>query len=341
MSLSSYSPDDIHVNVVDDGTPSSWTAKSQDDFRCRQRDDDTRKKIVRVQVILCAEMEITTARDPAGHTSNMLFEDSEDDTKLKEWIWNNRKDELLANMKVCVAEKDRQEDETQILSRSVDNNRKNELYKKRLKLLDRLAKAQRDDVYVNGPKVIYQVLMKGVIDLFESEYGFLSEVRYGEDGRQYLHVYLSVSDGKDSNTTMYISKFAEGLKFYSLENLFGRTITTGKPVISNDPPNDPRSGGCPAGHPPLDNFLGIPVFDSSNTVIGMIALANRPGGFSSQGKFGLVDEFQIILGFACGDTWTDPFTFNRRRSDGSTGHNSCQRYFGIPTDGNQRKTYQG
>ena len=43
--------------------------------------------------------------------------------------------------------------------------------------------------------------------------------------------------------------------------------------------NDPRSGGLPSGQPPLNAFLGLPFFHGE-TLVGVIGIANRPGGYS-------------------------------------------------------------
>jgi len=71
------------------------------------------------------------------------------------------------------------------------------------------------------------------------------------------------------------------LEFDNLNNLFGSVITTGKAVIANEPDADPRSGGRPPGHPPLNHFLGVPILIGSE-VVGMIGVANRPGGYTGK-----------------------------------------------------------
>ena len=70
-------------------------------------------------------------------------------------------------------------------------------------------------------------------------------------------------------------------EFRNMNNLFGRAITGGEVVISNDPANDPRAGGVPPGHPPLRSFMGIPL-RLGERVVGMIGVANRAGGYSEQ-----------------------------------------------------------
>lgn len=50
--------------------------------------------------------------------------------------------------------------------------------------------------------------------------------------------------------------------------------------ISNDVPNDPASVGIPKGHPPVHTFLGAPL-QVGTSIIGMVAVANRQGGYDA------------------------------------------------------------
>jgi signal transduction histidine kinase len=63
-------------------------------------------------------------------------------------------------------------------------------------------------------------------------------------------------------------------------------ITGGKVVLTNDAASDPRSGGIPPGHPPLHNFLGVPILRETE-VVGMIGVANRPGGYTGAEQAGI------------------------------------------------------
>jgi GAF domain-containing protein len=55
-------------------------------------------------------------------------------------------------------------------------------------------------------------------------------------------------------------------------------MTTARPVIANDPDNDPRRHGRPPGHPPLNAFMGLPFF-RGDELVGMVGVANRKGGY--------------------------------------------------------------
>jgi signal transduction histidine kinase len=63
-------------------------------------------------------------------------------------------------------------------------------------------------------------------------------------------------------------------------NVFGIVILEGRPKISNDVPNDALSRGTPRGHPPVQTFLGVPLL-LRGEIIGMLGVANRPGGYEA------------------------------------------------------------
>lgn len=61
-------------------------------------------------------------------------------------------------------------------------------------------------------------------------------------------------------------------------SVFGVAIIEERSVISNDVAADPLRVGFPQGHPAVHTFLGVPL-RVGETVIGMIGVANRPGGY--------------------------------------------------------------
>jgi len=66
------------------------------------------------------------------------------------------------------------------------------------------------------------------------------------------------------------------------ESLVVTPLREGTSVLTNSPREHPRwAGTMPDWHPPVESFLGVPVKIGS-AVVGMIALANRPGGFTER-----------------------------------------------------------
>jgi PAS domain S-box-containing protein len=66
------------------------------------------------------------------------------------------------------------------------------------------------------------------------------------------------------------------------DNLIFGPLREGRSVLTNNPRTHRLwTGRAPDGHPVINSFLGVPIM-VGKTVAGMIALANRPGGFAAQ-----------------------------------------------------------
>lgn len=65
----------------------------------------------------------------------------------------------------------------------------------------------------------------------------------------------------------------------SLQSIYGRVLTEGQGFYTNDPEHHPDRLGLPEGHPPLTSFLGVPLREGGQ-MIGMVAVGNRPGGYT-------------------------------------------------------------
>ncbi len=128
-------------------------------------------------------------------------------------------------------------------------------------------------------RIAFDELLQDILNLTHSEFGFIGEIRHKPDNTRYLKTYaISNIAWNDDTRQFYADNAPKGMEFTNLTTLFGTAITTLKPVISNDPSNDPRSGGTPSGHPKMKSFLGIPIL-RGGAGIAMIGLANRPGGY--------------------------------------------------------------
>jgi len=69
---------------------------------------------------------------------------------------------------------------------------------------------------------------------------------------------------------------------FILHGLYGRVINSGKSFFTNDPVSHPDSIGIPQGHPQLTSFLGVPLILNNGRTMGMLAVANRKGGYSRE-----------------------------------------------------------
>ena len=121
-------------------------------------------------------------------------------------------------------------------------------------------------------------LLPEVLRISESPFGFLAEVRYSAMNKPYLYSH-AVTDIYKPGFGLY--DIVTELQFHNLDTLNGAIMTGRRPVLTNDPPNDPRSGGLPFGHAGLKAFLGLP-FLVDDDLVGATSLGNRPGGYSER-----------------------------------------------------------
>ena len=119
-------------------------------------------------------------------------------------------------------------------------------------------------------------LLPEVLRSSQSPFGFLAEVRYSGMNKPYLYSH-AVTDIYKPGFGLY--DIVTDLQFHNLDTLNGAIMTGRRPVLTNDPPNDPRSGGLPFGHAGLESFLGLP-FLVDDDLVGATSLGDRPGGYS-------------------------------------------------------------
>ncbi|OYX04716.1 MAG: hypothetical protein B7Z05_07910, partial [Thiotrichales bacterium 32-46-8] len=142
-----------------------------------------------------------------------------------------------------------------------------------------ISKAQSNFINESDRRKAFDELLSDVLELTQSEYGFIAEVMHDGQGEPYLKTYAITNIAwNDETRTFYQNHAPEGMEFHNLKTLFGEAITTNQPVIANDPYHDPRRGGLPPSHPALNSFLGIPIHHGEQ-LVAMIGVANREQGY--------------------------------------------------------------
>ena len=146
-------------------------------------------------------------------------------------------------------------------------------------LLAAITQAQSQFVQSRDGRAVFDGLLEALLSLTTSEYGFIGEVLHDADGSPFLKTHAITNIAWNDETQRFYEENApQGLEFRNMNTLFGNVMVTGKPVIANEPATDERRGGLPKGHPPLKGFLGLPFFHGDD-MIGMVGIANRPGGY--------------------------------------------------------------
>ncbi|MAD00369.1 MULTISPECIES: sensor domain-containing diguanylate cyclase [Pseudomonas] len=159
-------------------------------------------------------------------------------------------------------------------------------------------------------------LFDPLLEITDSRLGFIGILCTGDDGAQYLEVpSISNISWDEASRDWYNSHRDEGqsLRFHSLNNLFGHVVTHNTIVCTETVNMHPASRGQPQGHPPIHNFLGIPLrFDGQAVRYEQhIALAVMDVDFfkSVNDKYGHQAGDKVLRVFA--DTLSDAV----RRSD--------------------------
>lgn len=146
-------------------------------------------------------------------------------------------------------------------------------------LLSAINRVQFLLVAETSPHDLFEELLSNFLAITGSEYGFIGEVLHDEKGQPYVKTQAITNIAWNAETRKFYEENAPtGLDFRNMKTLFGAVVTTGKPVIANDPASDPRRGGLPKGHPPLDHYLGIPLHYGKK-LVGIASMSNRPGGY--------------------------------------------------------------
>ncbi len=119
------------------------------------------------------------------------------------------------------------------------------------------------------------VCLSVALELTGSQFGFVGEL--GADG--ILH-NIAISDMGWSQCLMYDkTRHRRPPGDFILPGLYGSIIDSSEGFFVNDLQSHPESIGLPPGHPPLTSFLGVPLLQEG-VVVGIIAVANREGGYS-------------------------------------------------------------
>jgi len=142
------------------------------------------------------------------------------------------------------------------------------------------AVTQAQSLYIDEakPEQVFSSLLQELLDLTGSEYGFIGEVCWTAERVPFLRTHAITDIAWKEEAKALLARSAPNLEFHNLKTLFGHVMTSGRPVIANDPAHDPRAGELPPGHPPMHAFLGLP-FYRGELLTGMVGVANRRGGY--------------------------------------------------------------
>ncbi len=135
-------------------------------------------------------------------------------------------------------------------------------------IVNEMLAGQTDDIQTE------QQVMEACLAATGSDYGMIGVVN--ELGRYDTTTY--------SSRTMNDCAFPEALAWdlstgMEIRGVWGAPMKHGQQLLCNDLPSHPESVGFPEGHVDIHCFLGTPL-ERDGEVVGMVAVANKPGGYS-------------------------------------------------------------
>lgn len=167
-------------------------------------------------------------------------------------------------------------------------------------LLELITKIQEKYIMAVAADDLFDQMLSNILDLTESEYGFIGEIFYRNNQEPDLEkTFLKMRSKANLKTTVLpeetqtlsANTSPEERQFYQLNPLFCTVILTGKPIISNNlSPAETPQGQVPPKFPSIQDFLGLP-FYSNNKLIGLIGIANRTQGYNQD----LINYLQPLL----------------------------------------------
>ncbi|APX92393.1 hypothetical protein BWR19_05250 [Halomonas sp. 1513] len=128
---------------------------------------------------------------------------------------------------------------------------------------------------------LWTFLMEALRELTDSDYALIGEVLPKREAPALkIHAITDLSWSDESRLLMEKLRTGDML-LTNPDSLLGRVFAYGETVLTNDLPQHPHRGGFPPGHPPLYNYLGVPILEGDK-VIGMYAISNGRSDYDQQ-----------------------------------------------------------
>lgn len=161
----------------------------------------------------------------------------------------------------------------------------------RRRQIEAINSAQSRFIAGGDPRKFFDGMLPDIMELTESEFGFIGEAMTNAEGAPYIKVYAltRVVCGEMKDESCDRHEFG-ALELHSPDSLLVKVIRTGEQVINNHPGSDLEFGCLAGADISLNAFLGVPVY-LGKELLGMIGLANRPGGYDES----VVDRLLPIL----------------------------------------------
>jgi len=163
---------------------------------------------------------------------------------------------------------------------------------RRSSLINQIRAAQTHFISASKLSPVFEELLQILVEHTQSQFGLVAEVLMDSSGRPSIGNYaISKAEGDDEAEAEGRQVREHGPKFRHLKTLCLDTLQTGEVSMVSHAPGEMMEGEMPA----ITGFLGVPVY-SGLEVVGVLGLANRPGGYNHE----LVNELDPLIAAAGG-----------------------------------------
>ena len=153
-------------------------------------------------------------------------------------------------------------------------------------ILEAISRSQGQMITQMPAQAVFGNLLQELLDLSDSRYGFIGEVLHDKQQQPWLNTFAVAHASQPQQAATQ-----QAIALRDLDTLYGHVLRRGEALICNDPAHDARRSDLPAAPATLEAFLGLPL-RINGELIGMIGLANRPGGYDEN----LVDFLMPMIG---------------------------------------------
>ena len=162
---------------------------------------------------------------------------------------------------------------------------------KKIKLLNVLDEAQLRFINNNSLSEASNKIINGLTELTNSQYGFVGELMTREENQHSLKIHaISGSSWDDTPNEALNKPEVDGLIFYNLETLFGKSLKNRKATFDNDLNIETDSHLLPNGHPRITTLMVLPI-QSNHKIIGLACVANKVVGYDAS----MLNEVSLYL----------------------------------------------
>ena len=138
-------------------------------------------------------------------------------------------------------------------------------------------------------------MLDALLKLTQSEYGFIGEVLHDDNGKPYLQMHVMTNMSWDVETEKYfVDSNGSGVEISNMNNIFGKIVESGKPLVLDKAALARHSARFPAGHPLPETFAGVPIFYGDD-MVGIYGLANSKSGYDAR-LLKFLNPFNVTYG---------------------------------------------